>query len=922
MADNSKQVQFKLNGDNSNVLASMQEVSKGFKSLGSDIKSQLSGIQGTLGNLSAPVKAITAGFAAVGTAIAAVAGAVTASIYKTNEFVLSVNALHLALGVSLKDATTWAIASKEMGIETSDLTNIAAKLETRVLKNSEVFEKWGVATKDASGHMLNSTDILENLATKYNTLGTQQEKNALLATTLGRSWITVQPIMVDLANKLNHARGIQEEFNLTVSAKGVAASKAFGVSMADVGFAFQGVAKVVSDAFMPTVTDCINAFTELISDVLPAFQWGVRAVAEVINVVIAVFKELGSIAAGTFDVIVDGVNLVLNVVTKVLAGDFKGAWAAGKAGAKELTDDIKAYYQQCVDASQQYADRHRAVWEQVAADDKRAEKTGKAGALPAGLEGGGPGIMEVLKQKLEVYRKSRADQLGIDQDYYQLSKAEEYKWWEDALTKTKASSKERLQIEAEVNSSRKAMKEEAFAQQKAQLATQLANLKDDYAAQLRLAEANEASIGKIEGTQSVHYQEAAKEVAEIKNKQLAQTKKINEEIAASEAEHTQALGTMQKEALAFRKSQAQISEQEYLAQTIQAGNAEYSEARKALAERLTLAKGDLVEQQKIRGDQQKLEDKHLQDEQKNQQQLSLLSGTAGDGWLAGLRATANALPSIYQQFSSFSKSVASSIENGIGKALTDLVTTSKGLTNVVSSLFRSLATSVIGSFAQMEAKYVVDMAIKQTMGTTDAALAAKQKADSAAQTIAESSKTAAVATGATTTAAAMAATTTAYDLATASAIDLAAAETWAAYAAMPFVGPGLAVAQVNTMEAALAQVKAYATTFSAFATGGLVTSPTLGLVGEAGPEVIAPVKDFKSVAAGLINDVVGTMSRSNKYSSNSSKLASVSNSGQGNGDHYHTHLEGAIIAGSNLQSASIIGNMVNRGTNNYNMKHG
>jgi hypothetical protein len=83
----------------------------------------------------------------------------------------------------------------------------------------------------------------------------------------------------------------------------------------------------------------------------------------------------------------------------------------------------------------------------------------------------------------------------------------------------------------------------------------------------------------------------------------------------------------------------------------------------------------------------------------------------------------------------------------------------------------------------------------------------------------------------------------------------AVAKIYEAHAHIPFVGVALAAGFVALMMAGFMAVKKAL----GFASGGLVTGPTYGLVGEAGPEIIAPVADFKEVVAGLVQDTLSAV---------------------------------------------------------------
>jgi hypothetical protein len=606
-------------------------------------------------------------------------------------------------------------------------------------------------------------------------------------------------------------------------------------------------------------------FTEAAKDVMPAVSWSAKAFADVLAATVNIFKDLGIMAAETFDEIIDGFNLVSGVVNKILDGDFKGALQAAKDGYQAMTDDHSAYQAQLVASDEQYQARHRQIWADVKKEAE--EKEGAGGRLPAGLEKDAVALVERLKQKLETVRRERADELGVDQDYFQLSRAQEFAFWEAQLKTAGAVGKDRVALESEVNTARKAMKDEAFAQDKAALAAQLTALKGNYDAQITLAQANLQQIGKLEGEKSTHYQEAAKQLQELKTKQAEETKKVDETILATERAHKDAMANLEIQDLNWRKAQGQVSELDYLRQMQVFEDRKFQQELEGLEKRRALAGADPVELAKVNGDIQKLNDQRVAQEQKTQQELGLLTGSAGSGFMAGLHKAANTLPSIYQQFAAFGSSIHNVMANSLGKSFDQMILQGTSWKNSLISATRAVGEAVVSTFTQMAAKYVVDLGIKKTMSAFETAESAKKKVEAAAQVTAESTKATAVATGAGVTVTALSSSALAYAAATAAAVDLAAAETWAAYAGLMFVGAGLAEGQIATMEGTLAQVKAYAKGFAAFATGGVVTSPTLGLIGEAGePEYIIPETDGKTALQKLINDVMGSTARTLAYS--------------------------------------------------------
>lgn len=118
---------------------------------------------------------------------------------------------------------------------------------------------------------------------------------------------------------------------------------------------------------------------------------------------------------------------------------------------------------------------------------------------------------------------------------------------------------------------------------------------------------------------------------------------------------------------------------------------------------------------------------------------------------------------------------------------------------------------------------------------------------SAVATTASTTATTASTVADTAHAAAQPAVIAANKVATASWLELAAAQLFAANAALPIVGYGIATGQVTAMATLVKSLG-----FMAFAEGGVVSGPTLGLIGEYSgavnnPEVVAPLSKLKTL---------------------------------------------------------------------------
>lgn len=178
---------------------------------------------------------------------------------------------------------------------------------------------------------------------------------------------------------------------------------------------------------------------------------------------------------------------------------------------------------------------------------------------------------------------------------------------------------------------------------------------------------------------------------------------------------------------------------------------------------------------------------------------------------------------------------------GIGDSITSITEALEGNGNAWQQV-----TAIIDGFIQLYESISAIVGIINMLTTASTAHAAAKTGEATAATATATAQTAETATQ-TAAAVAMIPVIAANKLATASYMELASAMYFAAHASIPFAGFGIAAGFVS---AATAMVEAVGV--MPFAKGGVVSGPTLALVGEyAGasnnPEVIAPLDKLRSM---------------------------------------------------------------------------
>lgn len=175
---------------------------------------------------------------------------------------------------------------------------------------------------------------------------------------------------------------------------------------------------------------------------------------------------------------------------------------------------------------------------------------------------------------------------------------------------------------------------------------------------------------------------------------------------------------------------------------------------------------------------------------------------------------------------------------GIGDSISSFVDTLEG----TGSAWQKITASVQAFFSVMDDVKSIIEVVRMIETVSKAATVAK-----AAETATTVTNTTAMATEASVAVGASAAKAAAFHVEAEAAKKAAAATIFAAHAAIPFAGIGIAEGQVALMVATLAALPA-------FADGGIAYGPTVGLFGEyAGashnPEVVAPLDRLRSLIA-------------------------------------------------------------------------
>jgi hypothetical protein len=554
-----------------------------------------------------------------------------------------------------------------------------------------------------------------------------------------------------------------------------------------------------------------------------------------------------------------GASAIGKTLWALVHGDVKGAIQAAKNGQAELEQIDRDSKAVTLMNTEEHSEKMLKIWGDGLAKKKELEeKDGDGGVVtPKDDREKDQRIIDAMKALLEEKRKSRAAELGIDADYYQLSARETLDFWKGQEKIQRDSEKANSFVRAEVSASKKANLKETEALWKSDLEKQIAQNKNNYDEQISLAEIYLGRIETFHTKESKEYIDAQKKLEDIKNAAKESEKKFQEEKLNGERQHNTALLDLQIEEISIKRDRGLISDEQALREIAAINEKKYQAEKKAIEDRLKLQNLEKSERQKINNELVALADKHKKDQIKQNEELrkeldkkSPYAGMkkASDDYTKSAKDNA-------KNFGGYLSNVMNATENAISNALKGMITGQMSFGEAMKSIWSGIADAVLGAVTKMVAQWIVAAAAEAIFGT-----ASKETGNAEAN----------------------------------AALDTAAAETWAAYAGIPFVGPALAAAQQALILTSYAASKGANKAATAFATGGMVSGPTLGLVGEAGKEYMVPEKDMNSLlpslvatGASLYKSMADSQARTNRYAaqgasytpSGSQVKSSSSNSG-------------------------------------------
>ncbi|WP_157014898.1 phage tail tape measure protein [Mesorhizobium xinjiangense] len=283
-------------------------------------------------------------FAAVGAAAVAMASAFAVGVRRSLTEADDLTKMAQKIGIPIEELSKLKYAADLSGVSLSGLSTGVRRLSQNmndaahgVGEGAEAFEQLGINVLGADGKLKSSSQILAEIADRFEKMPDGAEKTALAMDLMGRSGADLIPLLNGGSAALNSLLLEAKAFGLEISQKTGKAAEIFNDNLARMSYALQGVTLSLTAALAPALVVVSEAMVNLAQMFVDALQYlptlaeyaavaGGALAAMVSPAILAAFGNLTTAIA---------VGLVgaVRALTAVIAANPLGALAVGIAAA-------------------------------------------------------------------------------------------------------------------------------------------------------------------------------------------------------------------------------------------------------------------------------------------------------------------------------------------------------------------------------------------------------------------------------------------------------------------------------------------------------------------------------------------------------------------------------------------------------------
>jgi len=349
-------LEFILNAKD-NASGVFDKVGAAGKKAAGDINGAFSGIQGAFSGMTGLIGGL-----------AAIAGgmAFKSIVDSTVSWNIETGKLAQTLGMTAEQASVYKVAMQTMGVDQDLAEKAGLRLAKTLGTNEEAIRNLGVATRDSSGHLRSTAEIMPEVNQRLSEMKAGTDRNVAAMEIYGKSWGEIKGLLKINSEAMNEARETAQRLHLIVGEEGIEQSKQYKKQLNELGLVAKSMEIQFGNQLLPALLKLGEWFGKAGPELASIFGYALKGIVKS-------FETVGSTIAFVAAEAVTG----FEVINRASRLDFKGAWGQMKAMkdiAVQYGNDIKKTWTQWDDPKKT---QKKVTGEQYDLEDSAAEKAKK-----------------------------------------------------------------------------------------------------------------------------------------------------------------------------------------------------------------------------------------------------------------------------------------------------------------------------------------------------------------------------------------------------------------------------------------------------------------------------------------------------------------------------------------------------------------
>ncbi len=256
-------------------------------------------------------------------------------------------------GVAIEKVAGLELAYELAGVSSEGMLGSLTKLSKGIVDGNSTLEKLRVKTKDASGGLRQTQDVLYSVADAFAAMEDGAIKNTLAVDLFGKSGADLIPLLNGGSEGLREMDEMAKKLGLTISQETAEEAGKFNDTLDLLKKGGEGVGRGIAAELLPTLSSLAGTFLtsmtngDKLTKTAQFLATGLKILYSVAVGIVEVFSTVGKVIAGVVAVATNQITGMFEVLAKANGGDFAGAWATVKSTisttanlTKTLADDI------------------------------------------------------------------------------------------------------------------------------------------------------------------------------------------------------------------------------------------------------------------------------------------------------------------------------------------------------------------------------------------------------------------------------------------------------------------------------------------------------------------------------------------------------------------------------------------------------